>query len=78
MAGFRRFIINVVEWLLIVFIVLLTVFSALGGALQGHYLGGAMPTVLFLIYGFLGFLSSAMLAAFYFLLAEIAENTRRA
>jgi ABC-type transport system involved in multi-copper enzyme maturation permease subunit len=78
MAGFRRFIINIVEWLLIVFIVLLTAFSAIGGALQGNYIGGAMPVVLFLVYGFMGFLSAAVLAAFYFLLAEIADNTRRA
>ena len=78
MAGFRRFIINIVEWLLIAFIVLLTLFSAIGGAVQGNYIGGTMPVVLFLVYGFMGFLSAAVLAAFYFLLAEIAENTRRA
>jgi ABC-type transport system involved in multi-copper enzyme maturation permease subunit len=77
-AGFRRFIINIVEWLLIVFIVLGTIFSAIVGAAAGAQMGGAMPVVMFLIYGFMGFLSTAVLAAFYFLLAEIAANTRRA
>ena len=78
MVGFRRFIIRLVEVLLIVFVVLITVASALAGAAYGQYMGSGMYVVMFLIWGFSGFLSAAVLAAFYFLLTEIAQNTRRA
>ena len=79
MAGFRRFIIRIVEVLLVVFVVLLTIASALAGATYGQMLGGGgLSVALFLIWGFFGFLSAAVVAAFYFLLTEIAENTRRA
>jgi hypothetical protein len=64
--------------LLVVFVALLTVISALAGASYGHMFGGGMSVVMFLVWGFFGFLSAAVLAAFYFLLTEIAENTRRA
>ncbi len=78
MIAFRRFIIRIVEVLLVIFVVLLTLISAFSGWAYGHLMGGAgVGFVMFLIWGFLGFLSAAVLAAFYFLLTEIAENTKR-
>jgi hypothetical protein len=78
MAGFRRFIIRIVEVLLIIFVVVSTLFSALSGFAYGQMIGsGGAAVVLFLISGLVGFAFAAVLAAAYFLLAEIAENTRR-
>jgi hypothetical protein len=56
MVGFRRFIIRLVELLLIVFVVLITVASALAGAAYGQFMGSGMSVVMFLIWGFSGFL----------------------
>ena len=79
MGGFRRFIIRTVEVLLVVMVVFATLGSALIGYGYGLMIGsGTAALIMFLISGFLGFLSAAVVAAFYFLLSEIAENTRRA
>jgi len=77
MGGFRRLVIRLVEVLLILFMAVATIASAIAGANYGQFMPGDMSVVMALIGGVSGFISSALLAAFYFLLAEIADNTRR-
>jgi len=78
MGGFRRFIIRTADVLMLVLVVLITVASAvsMGGSLQ-MTLGGVYGVLGFILGGVLGFIGAAIVAAYFFLLAEIAENTRR-
>jgi hypothetical protein len=71
MSGFRQFIIRTAE----IFMVIVVVMTTLGFALAGLRFGGLFH---FLLGGLFGFVLSSLLAAAFFLLAEIAENTRRA
>jgi hypothetical protein len=78
MAGFRRLIIKTAEVLIIILIVLITVGTAISTATSLHQIGGGEYWILGLIAGaVLGFLGAAILAAYFFLLMEIAENTRK-
>jgi hypothetical protein len=76
MGGFRRFIIKTAEVVMVLFVILTTVALAIGGAVGSEQYGGAYAIVGFIIGGILGFVFASIVAAFFFLLAEIAENTR--
>jgi hypothetical protein len=78
MGGFRRFIIRTADVLMLVLVVLITLASAIsmGGSLQ-MTLGGIYGVLGFILGAVLGFIGAAIVAAYFFLLAEIAENTRR-
>jgi hypothetical protein len=78
-SGFRQFIIRTAE----IFVVIVVALMTLGFAVQGYAAGmmaggGGLGFVTFLLGGLFGFVLSSLLAATFFLLAEIAENTRRA
>ena len=77
MEGFREFIIRTAE----VFILVLVIVFALGGAVSGWtsgaMAGGAGGGIIgFLIGGAFGFVGGCVAAATFFLLLEIAQNTR--
>jgi uncharacterized membrane protein len=75
---FRRFIIKTAEIMMIVFVIITILASAISGALGGANQGGIIFAVIGLVVGaFLGLLVSAVAASFFFLVVEIAENTRR-
>jgi len=78
MGGFRRFIIQTANALMIVLVILITLASAISmaGSLQMMQ-GGIWGVVGFIVGGVVGFIGSAVFAAYFFLLAEIAENTRK-
>jgi hypothetical protein len=76
MGGFRRFIIGTAEVMMVIFIVLLTLAVAVSSAVGAQEYGSASAILAFIIGGIIGFVGSAILAAFFFLLAEIAANTR--
>jgi len=69
MEQFRRFVIKTAE----VFVVILVVLMTLSFASSAYAFGGIVG---FLVGGAFGFVLSSLLAATFFLLAEIAENTR--
>jgi hypothetical protein len=77
MHGFRRFIIKTAE-VMMVFIIILSVLGfAVSGATSAqisfgdqYWIAGA------LIGGVIGLIAAAVVAAYLFLLVEIAENTR--
>ena len=69
MHEFRRFVIKTAE----IFVVLVVVLMTLSFAISGWAWGGVPG---FAIGGVFGFVFAAVLAATFFLLQEIAENTR--
>jgi hypothetical protein len=72
---FRRFIIGFLEVAQAIVVIAATVVVALIGAGFGSLFG--MGFIGFLIGAFVGFFLSASAAAFFFLLSDIAENTRK-
>ena len=78
MGKFGRFIITTAEVMMIIIVVLLTIGSAISGAtgMQAS-LGGQFWILGALIGGVGGYVGAAIFAAGFFLLMEIAENTRR-
>ena len=84
MIAVRRFVIFVAQIMALVFIVV----STLAGSLLGDWLLNGMPIIgtaiiastsikgISLFGGIAGFLVSTMLAAVFFLLVEVAYNTR--
>jgi len=78
MGGFRRFIIQTANALMIVLVILITLASAISMASSLQMMqGGIWGVVGFIVGGVVGFIGSAVFAAYFFLLAEIAENTRK-
>jgi hypothetical protein len=78
MAGFRRFIIKTAEIMMLLIVIAMTISFAISGAISAQaamgeqwWIGG------FLLGAVAGYLLAAVLAAYFFLLAEVAENTRR-
>ncbi len=76
MGGFRRFIIKTAEVMMSLFVVLLTLALAVSSAVAAQDYGSASAIIAFIVGGVLGFIIASVLAAFFFLLAEIAANTR--
>ncbi|MCB1501054.1 MAG: hypothetical protein KDK07_14915 [Bauldia sp.] len=77
MEGFRGFIIRTAE----MFVLILVVVAALGGAMSGWgsgaMSGGALGGILGLVIGgAIGFVFGCVGAAYFFLFLEIAQNTR--
>ena len=78
MSGFRHFIIKTAEVMMILVVILMTLAIAVSGGGTGYAMMGAVGMILGAIVGaVVGFLTAAVIAAYFFLLAEIAENTRR-
>jgi hypothetical protein len=78
MAGFRRFIIKTAEVLMILVVIGMTIAFAISGATTAQLAQGGQFWILgFVIGAIAGFAFAAVIAAYFFLLAEIAENTRR-
>jgi hypothetical protein len=79
MGGFRRFTIRTVDVLMIVIVIGSTIMLAVSGASWGGMAGGGAFAVIlgFILGAAIGFVSSAVVAAAFFLLLEIAENSRR-
>lgn len=77
MDGFRRFIIKTAEIMMILIVVLMTISFAISGAGSAAAMGGSYWILGLLLGAVGGFLFSAVLAAYFFLLLEVAENTRR-
>ena len=77
MGGFRRFIIRTAEVMMVIFVVLLTIALAVSSAVGAQEYGSASAILAFIVGGVLGFIIASVLAAFFFLLAEIAANTRQ-
>jgi membrane associated rhomboid family serine protease len=79
MDGFRRFIIKTAEVMMLVIVILTTIGFAISGGASAQVAGGGQFWILGAVIGALfGFVMAAVLAAYFFLLAEIAQNTRRA
>lgn len=79
MDAFRHFIIKTAEVLMVIVVGLITLWFAVAGAGYAQVMGGGAYWILGLIVGAAaGFVFAAILAAYFFLLLEIAENTRRA
>ncbi len=76
MGGFRRFIIKIAEVMMVFFVILLTLALAISAAVAAQDYGSASAILAFIVGGILGFIIASVLAAFFFLLAEIAANTR--
>jgi hypothetical protein len=78
MIGIRRLVIKTAEVLMIVLVILTIVASAITGAAAFGPKGG---TVLGLVGAglgaFVGLISSSIVASVFFLILEIADNTRR-
>ncbi|MEX0853418.1 MAG: hypothetical protein WD036_09090 [Bauldia sp.] len=70
MDQFRRFVIKTAEIFVVAVVVLMTLSFAISGWMMGNGVIG------FLVGGVFGFVLSAVIAATFFLLEEIAENTR--
>jgi LytS/YehU family sensor histidine kinase len=80
MGGFRRFVINLSGVTAAVLIIANTIIEGIGGALLSEFLsGGRTENMLlgFLIGAASGFFVAALPCAIMFMLAEVAENTRR-
>ena len=78
MTGFRQFVIRTAEIFVGILVILITLMSALQGYAAGAMAGGGVGFIGFLVGGLFGFATASVLAAAFFLLAQIAENTRRA
>jgi hypothetical protein len=76
MGGFRRFIIRTAEVMMILFVIVITVGVAVSAAIGAQEYGSASAILAFIVGGIIGFVGASILAAFFFLLAEIAANTR--
>ena len=79
MAGFRRFIIKTAEVMMVLVVILMTIGFAISfaGSMQMG-MGGQYWVIGLVIGAIVGFIAGSVIAAYFFLLAEIAENTRRA
>lgn len=78
MAGFRHFIIKTAEVMMIVIVILTAISFAISGAGVAQAALGGNYWIVGVVAGFIvGFLFAAIFAAYFFLLAEVAENTRR-
>ena len=79
MASFRDFIVRTAEVMMLIIVVLLTLAFAISGAGTGAAVMGGFGGLLgFIVGGAIGFIAASVMAAYFFLLSEIAENTRRA
>lgn len=77
MESFRAFIIRTAEIFILVLVVVFTLMGALSGWTSGMMTGGAFGALLgLLIGGGMGFVGGCVAAATFFLLLEIARNTR--
>jgi len=77
MEGFRGFIIRTAEIFILVLVVVFTLMGAVSGWTSGAMGGGAFGGILgLLIGGGMGFVMGCVAAASFFLLLEIAQNTR--
>ena len=63
--------------MMVLFVVLLTLVLAIASAVGAQEYGSASAILAFIVGGILGFIIASVLAAFFFLLAEIASNTRQ-
>jgi hypothetical protein len=78
MGGFRRFIIKTAEILMILVVIGMTVGTGISGSTGMQIAFGGQYWILGFVLGAIGgFAAAAVIAAYFFLLAEIAENTRR-
>ena len=78
MAGFRRFIIKTAEIMMLLIVIAMTIGFAASGAGSAQLAMGGQWWIAGLLLGAVGgFVMAAVLAAYFFLLAEVAENTRR-
>jgi hypothetical protein len=78
-GGFRHFIVRTAEVMMFLVVIFMTLGFAISGAGTAHAtMGGIGWLIGLLVGGVIGFISAAVIAAYFFLLAEIAENTRRA
>jgi len=77
MIGIRRLIIKTAEILMIVLVVLTILGFAIFGGMVGAQTNGIVAAIGLLIGGFIGLVIAAVTASFFFLMLEIAENTRR-
>ena len=75
MDSFRQFIIRTAEIFILVLVVLITLWFAVGGAGYGQLIGVGWLLGL-IIGGAVGFVFGCVSAAYFFLLLEIASNTR--
>jgi hypothetical protein len=64
--------------MMLIIVVLMTLAFAVSGAGTGAAVMGGIGGLLgFIVGGAIGFISASVLAAYFFLLSEIADNTRR-
>jgi hypothetical protein len=76
MDSFRQFIIRTAEVFIVILVVLITLWFAVGGAGYGQLIGiGWLLGIV--IGGAIGFVFGCVSAAYFFLLLEIAKNTRK-
>ena len=78
MGSFRNFVVKTAEVMMLIIVIILTLAFAISGAGTGAAVLDTVGGILgFIIGGALGFITASVMAAYFFLLAEIAENTRR-
>jgi hypothetical protein len=77
MIGIRRLIIKTAEILMIVLVVLTILGFAIFGAIAGGQTNTIVAVIGLIVGGFVGLVIAAVTASFFFLILEIAENTRR-
>jgi hypothetical protein len=77
MIGIRRLIIKTAEILMIVLVVLTILGFAVSGAVAGGQTNAIVAAIGLIVGGFVGLVIAAVTASFFFLILEIAENTRR-
>ncbi|MGO3930065.1 hypothetical protein [Rhodopseudomonas pseudopalustris] len=77
MAEFRRIIIKTAE-VMMVLLVIITILATAGlGAISGSETSGALAVAGFVLGGVGGLIVSSIFASSFFLILEIAENTRQ-
>jgi hypothetical protein len=77
MEGFRGFIVRTAEIFILVLVVVFTLMGAVSGWTSGAMGGGGFGGLIgLLIGGGMGFVIGCVAAASFFLLLEIAQNTR--